>query len=837
MSEAAGGPVISRRPAIDGLRGCAIVTVLLFHGEVAWGAGGFIGVTLFFTLSGFLVTTLLLEEHARHGGIALRTFWARRSRRLLPSSLFTIAAVLALTPHLGDLVQRSGIRGDAVASTLYVANWRFLSVGQGYDAQFGGDSPLLHFWSLAIEEQFYLLWPVIVLAVLGQYRARRHARRTLGLLITVGVGASVASSAFSSSFDRSYYGTDTRAAELLVGAGLALVVAQRGFDPVVRAITRLAPIGLIIFALLVVTARLDDEWIRRGGRLGIAIVSASLVAAAWFGHGVIARVFSTEPIGAIGRVSYTWYLVHWPVFQFLDQRRTDLGGYALFTLRLAVSGIIATVLYHAFECPMRFRRWIRAPRLELSGAIAVSVAIIAFAWSSSVIEIPKVGDPAFAVPEPREQRPSAVVFGDDKTRARVEASGRFDRVDHVAVADCPLVSATEVRNASGVARPVTCADSRAVWTVGARDPADVVIVALDAVELDDALVAGEWTSIERLERLTEVRAELDRVLAESHAADALTIVVAPSGEGRRSLLRDVISSATSDALGAAVAASIDPGDLDSAIAAARQESRPAWPTPFGTRAPVPLRVLVVGDSTSFWVAAGLEAVGKETGSIETAWLGAAGCPLVRADEFQSVFDTVELGECPRFDEDWAGAAESFGPDVVLVVSSVIDAGEYRLQGSSDWVAFGDSEFDTFWRSEAEAAIAELAASGAVIVWGDAPAVELVAAEATARWNVRLARHNALVSALDRDYDQVVTVAFSSQLGAPGTAVDRKQRPDGSHLAPSAAIEFARSWLIPEIDQLWRASVTASIASGCMVASEPRPTVELRRCLSAGSGIR
>jgi peptidoglycan/LPS O-acetylase OafA/YrhL len=819
------------------LRGLALLTMLLFHGEVSWGAGGFISITLFFTLSGFLVTTLLLEEHDQHGGIAIATFWARRARRLLPSALLTIAAVLALTPHLGDLVQRAEIRGDAIASTLYVANWRFLSSGQGYDAQFGGDSPLLHFWSLAIEEQFYLGWPCVVFVVLGQYRSRRNGRRILGALVGLGIGVSVVSSALSSSLDRSYYGTDTRAAELMVGAALALLVASPRFASVGRRLARGAPLALAAFSYLVVTARLDDEWIRRGGRLGIALISASLVAAAWFRHGQISRVFATEPIGAIGRISYTWYLVHWPVFRFLDQRRTELDGYALFALRIAVSAVIASVVYHGFECPMRFRRWIRVPRLEFAGAIVATVAVLGFAWSTSVVAIPEVGDSKFAVDRPTGTKPTALVLGDKQAHMRVESSKNFRRVEHIDLVDCPLAPADELRDATGTIRPVGCRADVTTWRLVGRPRADVVIVVLGAAEVDDVSVDGAWTSLDSLDRLTDVRAALDRLVAESHAAGSVTVVIQPSAEGRGAVLRDAVVGSTSDALGATVATSLEPDDLRSAVAAARLENRPPWPTPLGSSPPEMLRVLVVGDSTSFWVAAGLEAVGKESGQVETAWLGAAGCPLVRAGEFQSVFDTVELAACPRFDEDWGVAAESFGPDIVLVVSSIIDAGEYRLERGGSWVAFGDARFDAYWRAEADAAIAELAASGAVIVWADAPTVQLVEGDATARWNLRLARYNELVAALDADYDQVVTAAFSTPLGAPGSKVDRDQRPDGSHLAPEAAVAFAREWLLAELGRLWRESVTTSVESGCMTGAGPRPTIDLPECISAGSESR
>ena len=206
--------------ALDGLRGLAIAGVLVFHGGHL--TGGYLGVDLFFVLSGFLITSLLLAESGSSGRIALGAFWARRARRLLPAlaaTLFGVALYCLLVEGPADLEQ---IRGDALATIGYVANWRAVNAHQDYWALFQAPSPLQHTWSLAIEEQFYLVWPPVFVGLLAWWRRRTPA----AVLVTAAIGSIAASVLMAWLYDpanvsRVYYGTDTRAAAILVGAALA----------------------------------------------------------------------------------------------------------------------------------------------------------------------------------------------------------------------------------------------------------------------------------------------------------------------------------------------------------------------------------------------------------------------------------------------------------------------------------------------------------------------------------------------------------------------------------------------------------------------------------------
>src|SRR5690242_13711592 len=211
-------PLYSYRPALDGLRGLAVTAVVLFHGGVAALSGGFLGVDSFFVLSGFLITSLLLAEHDRDGRIRLVAFWGRRARRLLPALLLMIAAVTVAGRWLLDPDDQRLLRGDALAALGYVANWRMIYRGADYFTQTAAPSILQHTWSLGIEEQFYLVWPLLFVVV----------RRKMGLLLA-GVAASALAAALlyrPDDVNRAYFGTDTRAQALLMGCALAVAVPK-----------------------------------------------------------------------------------------------------------------------------------------------------------------------------------------------------------------------------------------------------------------------------------------------------------------------------------------------------------------------------------------------------------------------------------------------------------------------------------------------------------------------------------------------------------------------------------------------------------------------------------
>jgi len=349
------------QPALDGLRALAVAAVLLYHGQVGWVPGGFLGVDLFFVLSGYLITTLLLAEWEGRGGIDLKGFWARRARRLLPALFLMLAAVAAYGALLAPAATRARLRWDGLATLGYAANWRFAISHLPYFAQFGDPSPLTHMWSLGIEEQYYLLWPLLLLGLLGL--AGRRARRglptpLLGLVLLGALGSALLMALLyqpGTDPSRVYYGTDTRAQALLLGGALAIALARLG-RPLPRVLAdSLGVAGLGGLAALMLRVPDTATWLYRGGFALAAVAAAGAIVAAVQpeGDGRVRELLSLAPLPAIGRISYGLYLWHWPVDVALSPERTRLGPVPLLAVRLAATFALALLSYFLLEQPIR----------------------------------------------------------------------------------------------------------------------------------------------------------------------------------------------------------------------------------------------------------------------------------------------------------------------------------------------------------------------------------------------------------------------------------------------------------------------------------------------------
>jgi peptidoglycan/LPS O-acetylase OafA/YrhL len=374
---------LTYQPALDGLRGVAVVAVLAFHAGFTWAPGGFLGVSAFFTLSGFLITSLLLTEWRATGHIGLRAFWARRFRRLLPASLLTLGGIVLFGAFIADANQLRDLRVDVIAALSDVANWRFVVAGQSYADLFAEPSPVQHFWSLAIEEQFYATFPLLVAVVLA---VRRRPRLVLfAVLALLAAGSTVLMfglRAPHSDFTRVYYGTDTRAVELLAGALLAVVACRpvrahrRTERPLIPWIGVAALVALL--AMWATTAQ-TAEWLYRGGFALHAALTVLVIAAA-VRPGPVRAVLSIAPLRRLGVISYGVYLYHWPIYLWLSPERTGVDGWPLFGLRVWTTLTLAVLSYRFVESPIRsgarittWRPWLVAP----AGAAAVCVALVA----------------------------------------------------------------------------------------------------------------------------------------------------------------------------------------------------------------------------------------------------------------------------------------------------------------------------------------------------------------------------------------------------------------------------------------------------------------------------
>ena len=409
----------SHVPGLDGVRALAIVAVLAFHGGLVRAGGGFLGVDVFFVLSGFLITSLLLDEQRRTSTLRLGAFWARRARRLLPGLAIMVVAVLAWVHFIVTPGTFSHLRADALASLAYVANWHLVFVHDNYFAAAGQSSPFVPTWSLAIEEQFYLLWP-IVLFLLGRFT------RSLKPVLAVAALGAVASAAWmavryaeGASIARLYYGTDTHAQGILIGAALATawtMAAQRrgGFTPGAsarRAAPTVAGLALVVLLVEVVVVNPNSSAVFTGSILLASLATAALLWAILSAPEALStRVLEWRPVVFLGLISYELYLVHVPIFMVLNHGATGLSGLALFTVRVAVAVGLAAVLAFVIDRPARLGRIFRAPLAYLTAPAAVAAT---FAATFVLTSWPNAGPfPTADLAQPKPGAPTVLVVGD-----------------------------------------------------------------------------------------------------------------------------------------------------------------------------------------------------------------------------------------------------------------------------------------------------------------------------------------------------------------------------------------------------------------------------------------
>lgn len=342
-------------PSLDGLRGVAVAAVVVYHLWPDALPGGFIGVDVFFVLSGFLLTSLLVREADASGTIRLGQFFIRRTRRLLPAMLLLVTTLAIYAAVWANAVELERLRRHGLAALLYVANWLFISDGTTYTDVVAGASPLRHVWSLSIEEQFYVILAGAIALAAALTATRRSTRRCV-IVGSVVLGAASAlwmiiANINGSSLDRLYFGADTRAQALLIGAALGATL--RG-GPVAGS-RRTSAAALLSVAVLVVvsaTASENATWMYRGG-FTLAALAAGMVIVGGPATPWIRRVLEWPPLRLLGIISYGVYLWHWPILVILDEARLGLRDFAHRIVVLVVTLIVATLSYRLLERPIR----------------------------------------------------------------------------------------------------------------------------------------------------------------------------------------------------------------------------------------------------------------------------------------------------------------------------------------------------------------------------------------------------------------------------------------------------------------------------------------------------
>jgi peptidoglycan/LPS O-acetylase OafA/YrhL len=366
----------------------AVALVLAEHGGLPGVSGGFLGVDVFFVLSGFLITSLLLDELGGGGRIALAGFWIRRARRLLPALIVMVLAVVAART-LFPPEATATLRDDAVAAFFWVANWAFVAQKTDYFSQGSPPSPLQHTWSLGVEEQYYLFWPLLVIAVAAVFGAR--ARWGVFALATAGaVGSAVAAilMTYDAGVNRVYFGTDTRVQALLVGASAAALLVRdwsvlTAGGTLIRTRWRrwaagaLSVLGLAMLAALAHYATGSARDFRAGLLIVVAVAAVLVVAPVALDQGgPVARVLAWRPLVWLGAISYGIYLWHWPIFLALNGERTGWSGWPLLAVRCFATLAVATASWWLLEQPIRRWRPVIVPMLPLAGATAATAAAV-----------------------------------------------------------------------------------------------------------------------------------------------------------------------------------------------------------------------------------------------------------------------------------------------------------------------------------------------------------------------------------------------------------------------------------------------------------------------------
>jgi peptidoglycan/LPS O-acetylase OafA/YrhL len=574
-------PGLSYIPALDGVRAFAVAGVMAYHGGIPWLPAGFLGVDAFFVLSGFLITSLLISEWERRHTIGLGRFWARRARRLLPALLLLLVFVVLYAAVAVPAGTYPGLRLDALSTLFYVANWHFILIGRNYFNQTGLPSLLTHTWSLAVEEQFYLVWPLIVLGVLKFTGPRR-----LWALLALSVAGALASAAEMALLfhhgvgtTRLYYGTDTHGQCLLVGAalasGLALFAQRRrpgvtlapgggplgggpaGANPAWSASSRwartllsvLGGAGLVGAGLLWWRSSYNGSFLWDGGFfVAAAATAAVLVCVVCAPRSWLARALSVSPLRYLGRISYGLYLWHFPLFQWIDGERTGLSGYALLGARCGATLALATVSFYVVERPIRqgaffrqWRAWVGAP----VAVAAVSITVVLATGSGTLAAAPGPSP----VPVGAQRAHTTVLMVGDSTALTLSVGLSYQAAHYGArliekgLLGCGVAVVPEVRQA-GVDAPMVPACNPAtpaagqwpaLWT-GWIDRYHPTVVAILAGRWGVSTVEwkGRWTDILDPAFAAYVRRQLQRAVdVGSSRGAAVVLFTAPcydSGE-------------------------------------------------------------------------------------------------------------------------------------------------------------------------------------------------------------------------------------------------------------------------------------------------------------------
>ena len=534
---------LGRLSALDGIRAFAVIAVLAYHGGISWVGGGLLGVDVFFVLSGFLITSLLCRELTRSNTVRLGAFWAQRARRLLPAIFVLLIGVAAYAHFFAGSIDVTSVRNDALSTLSYVANWHFIVSHQGYFAQAASPSPFLHTWSLAVEEQYYLLWPLVALFIV-----RRWGIPKLALTAAVGAVSSTVLMAIlfgaGVSIDRLYYGTDTRAQSLLVGSFLGAVGSQAGEGlSILPAGWTTTQLGRRLWAVPGVVGGIflmwawhalagPDRFLYHGGFFLVSVATGGvIVTCVSVPASSLTRLCSLRGLVFIGRISYGLYVYHWPLFLVIDHAHTGLLGFGLLATRLAVTFVVATISFFLLEEPIRsgrlFRGWQGLAGTGAAAVVAASAVLIATiavpttaAARQTGRDLPSVERQALTAAGAFTAHPVRFLMVGDSVALTLGVGLGVDSVPTFGVRTvnggqlgCDLDS-VEV-NLGGIVGPPTpgCTNWQTTFPPAiTRIRPDVVGLLIGRWEVSDHLYQGRWVHVGDTEWDAHLSAEINHVI-------------------------------------------------------------------------------------------------------------------------------------------------------------------------------------------------------------------------------------------------------------------------------------------------------------------------------------
>lgn len=491
-------------PELDGLRGVAVLGVLLFH--LGLIDGGYLGVDLFFVLSGFLITTLLIHEKKMYGSISIRQFWLRRVRRLLPALLFFLIVVGLLVQFYSETSDFLRIRNDMLATLLYVANWRSIFAEHDYWALFSSSSLLSHTWSLAIEEQFYLFWPIVVVCSFSL------AKSPIKLLKNIAIYGGLFSTFLllytylnnADAMSRVYYGTDTRISAILFGAALAL------YQPKYKNIDK-EPIGISRFIIWIAIGYLASSWfllagdhplLYKGGLLLSSLSVVVIILAIIQKRSILLnRILTFSPLRFFGLISYGLYLWHFPIFLLIDEHYLWLTPYWSLSFKILLTFTVAIASYYLLELPIRNRKWTsRTNVLLLIFALTCLLGEYYFLTRNAVTLPLQTNFTSIKLEQKMDQNKRRILIVGDSVSVNLASSLSelsditTESLNVFGVTGCGILGNIDIKQNNGQVVSISnCGHIRATWKQKLASFKPDVVILMYGGPITERLISGIWS--------------------------------------------------------------------------------------------------------------------------------------------------------------------------------------------------------------------------------------------------------------------------------------------------------------------------------------------------------